>query len=961
MPLPGGPSDKAGNRYEIRWVVRQLIDLVTGRLDWLRLEPPGDDAIELRCATKDAEYAHQVKRGISGGGHWTLAALGDVLDGFGRLLRSEAKLNCLFVSQDAAADLRELGERARSSRDFKEFAKRFLNARNVSDSWSALCRRWAASEPETWRRLRRISAETIGEDLLRDSTETSLQLIFDARPEITRALLTELALESIHRELRAEDVLRHLARHGIHRHRTSRANGISPAVSPPPATGVRRDEELARIGELFASGKTTVLLGGISGIGKSTVAAQYAAERGGAICWLDCALFSSGVEALATLGEFVMQRFEDDSVTKMMPKAESQVAAVGRLVGKVLARHGCLIVWDGVDGDRVPQLRPAIDALAATLSGAAMQLVTAQEVRESGKVVTIGTMQVGRLDRSTVAHLLTDAYPQARTAEIEAADDITHGHPYLVQLLVDAASVLDLTTALRDLGGRGRSAPLVDALVSKLTAEARTILTTLAWLEIPFRALHVERLGGSIATLRDLAERHLIVRAGSNAYRVHDLVGHLLKATSTDAERADFHERAALLLHGIDAPSWLEVRAMLRHSRAASLVELTREAGSLLLAYAMDSGFWGLAREAAVSLTRDSSEYFPHFVLAKSYRMTEEFSKALAHYEAAEGSATTSQERNIARYDRASVLFELNRYDEANEIYRAMLESPEPGMRSASRLALALSTTDRDVAMALLEEALAIATEADDRRTIADIHHAMARTFINEEAWEAARTHLKTAHTLRMELTGPEAFDVLGWFQMLKSIVRVERALGNHAGARSATHSLCHFALASGSVRWETGAANVMCLADPDPKEPDVIGAMSRLYTLREDVGLEVPLRILVLESLVICEWSLKHYEEATEAILELLALANEQHVKIPYFAYAVPTGNTSPKETVTPAPMGYALFVPLGERPEFVYDLVSRVLARRPELTQHAKMFLAEPRSKQSTPRQPKPRKKTR
>lgn len=59
MPLPGGPSDKIGNRYELRWVVRQLVELVTGRLGWIRIEPPGDNAIEFRCGRREAEFAHQ--------------------------------------------------------------------------------------------------------------------------------------------------------------------------------------------------------------------------------------------------------------------------------------------------------------------------------------------------------------------------------------------------------------------------------------------------------------------------------------------------------------------------------------------------------------------------------------------------------------------------------------------------------------------------------------------------------------------------------------------------------------------------------------------------------------------------------------------------------------------------------------------------------------------------------------
>ena len=41
MQLPGGEADKAGNRFELRWTVRQLIRLLTGDAVWIQLEPIG--------------------------------------------------------------------------------------------------------------------------------------------------------------------------------------------------------------------------------------------------------------------------------------------------------------------------------------------------------------------------------------------------------------------------------------------------------------------------------------------------------------------------------------------------------------------------------------------------------------------------------------------------------------------------------------------------------------------------------------------------------------------------------------------------------------------------------------------------------------------------------------------------------------------------------------------------------
>jgi hypothetical protein len=44
IPLPGGPTDKFGNRYEGRWTVSCMIEEMREHADSIRLEPPGEDA-----------------------------------------------------------------------------------------------------------------------------------------------------------------------------------------------------------------------------------------------------------------------------------------------------------------------------------------------------------------------------------------------------------------------------------------------------------------------------------------------------------------------------------------------------------------------------------------------------------------------------------------------------------------------------------------------------------------------------------------------------------------------------------------------------------------------------------------------------------------------------------------------------------------------------------------------------
>lgn len=941
MPLPGGPSDKIGNRYELRWIVRQLVNLVTGRLVWLRIEPPGEDAIEFRCRSQQGEVAYQVKRGVSGGGHWTLAALADVLQGFGALLAAEPELRCVFGSSHAAPELQELTERAQASRDVGEFTKRFLGAKWITKAWSDLQKRWAVGEVEAWSRLRRISVASIGERDLQENTETILQLLFNAQPETTRAVLTDFALDSVHRVIDAGDVVRCLARQSIARIVTADARGIAPSVSPPSPTGVRRDAELACIGSLIASGKTTVLLGGISGIGKTTIASQFAAEWGRPVCWLDGALLSSAAEAIAALGEFVADSFRDNCVTQAIQKAEDQVAAAGRLAGKVLAANKCLVVWDGVDKPSQVHLRLAIDAIAATISGGGAQLVTAQDTWESGGTTT-ASIHVGGFDKPTMRWMLTEAFSDARAADVDASFELTRGHPYLVQLLIDAAQAVDLGTALRSMKSETGADALISRVVGHLPEALRKLVASLSWLEVPFGLEMVERLGGTASTLKELAARHLAARSGGEAYRIHDLVAHLIKTATNNRDRLEFQERAALLLHSIENPSWVEVRAMLRHARAASMTDVAREAGTTLLRYATDAGLWGLAREAAENLASDATDYFPHFILGKCYRMTGEFEQALKHYEISEAHAPTPRDREVARYDRASVLCELGRRPEADPLYKEMLDSKEPTTRAAARVALALGMSGRGetaAALRMLEDALQIAMDASAPRAVSEVHHAMARVHISEKEWVRARQHLKKAHSVRFDIQGPEGGDVLGWFHLYGSALQVERALQNRDGARSAAHGMWRYALLSGSIPWESDAAFAMCLADPNATDEEVSAAIARLGAIAGNLALSASLRVTALGSLVLCNWAVRRYEAAIEAILELLAIANEQNVDVPVFAHV--STDKEHDETVVQLSGGMGLLLPPGEGPDFITGLVTRILERRPELIQHARAVM--------------------
>ena len=77
-PRPGGEADKIGNLYEGAWTTGQLLRVLSGQVDWVRVEPLGDlgRGVEFLLQRRDGGIeAHQVKRQHGNANEWSIAAL----------------------------------------------------------------------------------------------------------------------------------------------------------------------------------------------------------------------------------------------------------------------------------------------------------------------------------------------------------------------------------------------------------------------------------------------------------------------------------------------------------------------------------------------------------------------------------------------------------------------------------------------------------------------------------------------------------------------------------------------------------------------------------------------------------------------------------------------------------------------------------------------------------------------
>jgi hypothetical protein len=291
MPPPGGASDKIGNRFELRWTVRQFIRLLTGEAEWIHLEPIGDagDKVEFLLAKSDGRIeAHQVKRQQSGRGHWTIADLDrvGVLDGL-RKHAVDGDAIFVFMSTMAAKSLSDLVHRANGINGDLAAFQAALSI-DLSGEFNELEQRLGkVGSAQTLKALCNSDWKNQDEQGLADTVLALLGAYLTGDPETACDGLARFAMDSVHRRITQGDLWKELDRRGIQPSELSRDKSLSVRLSEcataflesrpygicdltvPRIEAVQITETL-----LDSAAASTVFLEGPAGVGKSGVVAQ---------------------------------------------------------------------------------------------------------------------------------------------------------------------------------------------------------------------------------------------------------------------------------------------------------------------------------------------------------------------------------------------------------------------------------------------------------------------------------------------------------------------------------------------------------------------------------------------------------------------------------------------------------------------------------------------------------------
>jgi hypothetical protein len=213
LPIRGGAADKIGNRYERRWTILALLNVLTGDADYLQVEVPGEAGygFEFVLSVTGVSEWHQVKRG----GPWKIASMRDVLAPWWPKIQEGGR--CVFVSTAGAEELNELVERAAAADSWRTFDEHFLDARTQRDRFARLCEAWGNTDgPAAYQALKEVGVCTIGEPALTKLLEARLATLVTGKPSVVAAVLGRLIDDSTHRRLTAAEVWSRLAEEGFY-------------------------------------------------------------------------------------------------------------------------------------------------------------------------------------------------------------------------------------------------------------------------------------------------------------------------------------------------------------------------------------------------------------------------------------------------------------------------------------------------------------------------------------------------------------------------------------------------------------------------------------------------------------------------------------------------------------------------------------------------------------------------
>ena len=350
MPLPGGPADKIGNRYEQWWTVSQFVRIINGEVESIRIEDLTAEKAEFVINSGGCREFHQAKRSHLTG-KWSLSELRSpkhqLLQTMFKQLSTSTNTRFIFVSTSDAPELRELTERAADAKDLKEFKSEFVRAESQKQNFNKLKGFWNTDTATAYEILRRIEVRTIDERGIEEQVRGSLAALFLTKPDNVCDALRSFAQDAIHKVVNRERLMSYLEGKGFTLRRLSNPSDASVLISEATDRYLRARRRLIQ-DTLIPRSSSHQLLDKINENDTNGADCVLTGKAGGGKtgCVIECVEALQQSDDIAVLA-FQLDRIKPVSSTKELGECldlEESPALVLKTAAETMSRDAVLII-----------------------------------------------------------------------------------------------------------------------------------------------------------------------------------------------------------------------------------------------------------------------------------------------------------------------------------------------------------------------------------------------------------------------------------------------------------------------------------------------------------------------------------------------------------------------------------------------------------------------------------------
>ncbi|EJL73338.1 tetratricopeptide repeat protein [Chryseobacterium populi] len=468
----------------------------------------------------------------------------------------------------------------------------------------------------------------------------------------------------------------------------------------PPATinFVGREQEIFKLESNFEK-YNTFIIQGISGIGKSTLIANYISNvKGFDVLWIDYEAINNKEILFLTISKFLIQKFNDHSFEKCLQTGDEKT--VYRNLIYSLNSYKICIVFDAVnilENSFLSVLNIFNQYLQSSKIIITTTLFLSNQKWENATFnLSLTGLSFGAFQKMSEQYLTS----KLSSGDLRELFLLSGGHPYLLKIASSEINFQSTKRFFLDFKTENQnefSKYIVSKVVSDLNEDEKKFIQHVLILDIPFQ-LDIENYITEISfisTLKSLQEKFIIEKLGNNSFIISDYLKPTLISIYKLEITNEYIYNAIDYLKSKDYTSVIENFSLVKLLLKAKLYNSASNEFSNLTSKLMRNGYFNLF----VSLINQLSDLDgivktwpePMYALGRVYRIQQDYEKALKAYNEGIAIASDSFLYPYFYFEKASILSYLSDIKEIDE-YRTEAESIYETLGSSQNLTISLQS-----------------------------------------------------------------------------------------------------------------------------------------------------------------------------------------------------------------------------------------------------------------------------